>query len=92
MIRRASCERETLMSQVSITYCRPCGYERRAREAAAALQERCELAVELVPGSGGVFRVMVGDKTVAQRAKGQFPSSEEIVAAVTAELRRAAVK
>lgn len=80
------------MSHVSIVYCRPCGYEKRAREAAAALQSQCKLEVGLVPGTGGVFKVMVGDKTVAQRAKGQFPSSEEIVAAVTAEMQQAAVK
>ena len=67
---------ETLpSSRVSITYCRPCGYEKRAREAAAAVQSRRKLAVELVPGAGGIFEVKVGDKTVAKRAKGHFPSS-----------------
>ncbi|KAB2911090.1 MAG: SelT/SelW/SelH family protein [Hyphomicrobiaceae bacterium] len=80
------------MSHVSIIYCRPCGYEKRAREAAAALQARCKLDVELVPGTGGVFEVKVGDKTVAKRAKGHFPSSEEIVAAVAAVVQRGAAK
>ena len=62
------------------------------KDVAAALQSQCKLEVGLVPGTGGVFKVMVGDKTVAQRVKGQFPSSEEIVAAVTAEMQQAAVK
>ncbi|HEX6001361.1 MAG TPA: Rdx family protein [Hyphomicrobiaceae bacterium] len=80
------------MPHVSIIYCRPCGYEKRARDAATALQSRCKLDVELVPGTGGIFEVKVGDKTVAQRAKGHFPSSEEIVAAVTAAVRRGSGK
>jgi TetR/AcrR family transcriptional repressor of nem operon len=70
------------MPQVTIVYCRPCGYEKRAREAAAAVESACGVVPELVPGTGGVFDVKVGDRTVARRAKGHFPSSEEIVAAV----------
>jgi selenoprotein W-related protein len=76
-----------MSSNVSIVYCRPCGYEKRAREAAAALQSRCKLEPELVSGRGGIFEVKVGDKTVAKRAKGHFPSNEEIVAAVAAAIR-----
>jgi len=75
------------MSQVTIVYCRPCGYERRAREAAAALQAACNVEARLVPGTGGIFEISVGDRIVAKRAKGHFPSSEEIVAAVGAALR-----
>ena len=79
-------------SNVSIIYCGPCGYEKRAREAAAAVQSQCKLEPELVPGSGGIFEVKVGDRTVAKRVKGRFPSSEEIVAAVAAALRRGAAR
>jgi selenoprotein W-related protein len=81
-----------MSSYVSIIYCRPCGYEKRAREAAAALQSQCKLEPELVPGSGGIFEIKVGGGTVAKRAKGHFPSSEEIVAAVAAALRRGAAQ
>jgi selenoprotein W-related protein len=77
-----------MASQVSIIYCRPCGYERRAKETAAAVQAQCKLDAELVPGTGGVFEVRVGDRTVAKRAKGHFPSSEEIVTAVVAAIQR----
>jgi selenoprotein W-related protein len=71
-------------SKVTIVYCRPCGYEKHAREAAAALQGSCKLTVDLVPGTGGIFEVKVGDRTVAKRAKGHFPTGKEIVVAVTA--------
>ncbi len=76
--------REVTMSDVSITYCRPCGYEQRAKEAAAALRERFAIDAKLVPGTGGVFEVKVGDRIVAKRARGHFPDTSEVVAAVAA--------
>ena len=81
-----------MSSYVTIIYCRPCGYEKRAREAAAAVQNQCKLEPALVPGRGGIFEVKVNNRTVAKRAKGHFPSSEEIVAAVVAAFRRGAAK
>lgn len=74
------------MQEVSITYCAPCGYEKRAREAAAELVQKLALSPELVPGKGGVFRVAVGDHVVATRSKGYFPSAEQIVEAVRSAL------
>ena len=71
------------MTDLSITYCRPCGYEMRAREAATLLRERLGLDAELVPGKGGVFDVKLDGKVIARRVKGHFPDAEEIVAAVT---------
>ena len=38
----------------------------------------------LVPGTGGIFEVKVGEHTVAKRIKGHFPDAAEIVAAVAA--------
>ncbi|OAF00604.1 hypothetical protein AYJ54_31480 [Bradyrhizobium centrolobii] len=72
------------MSEVTIVYCRPCGYEKRAKEAAAALREQLALESDLVPGRGGIFEVRIGDRIVASRSKGHFPSPDEIVAAVAA--------
>ena len=72
------------MKNVSITYCRPCGYEKRAKEAAALLRERLGVDATLIPGKGGIFEVKLGDEVVARRAKGHFPDAAEIVAAVTA--------
>ena len=75
------------MKNVSITYCKPCGYERRAADAAAALQKELALAATLVPGAGGIFEVRVGDAVVAKRAQGHFPDTAEIVAAVSAAVK-----
>jgi selenoprotein W-related protein len=72
------------MTDVSIIYCRPCGYEKRAREVAMALQRQLGIVANLVPGEGGVFEVTVGGKTVVRRQKGHFPDAAEIVAAVGA--------
>jgi selenoprotein W-related protein len=72
------------MSDVSIIYCRPCGYEPRAKDAAAALRERLAVEAKLVPGTGGIFEVRVGEATVAKRSKGHFPDPAEVVAAVAA--------
>lgn len=72
------------MADVSIIYCRPCGYEKRAREAAALLRERLAIDAILVPGTG-IFEVKVGEHTVAKRIKGHFPDAAEIVAAVAAQ-------
>lgn len=44
------------MTDLSIIYCRPCGYEKRAREAAALLRDRLGLDAELVPGKGRHLR------------------------------------
>jgi selenoprotein W-related protein len=75
---------EITMRKVTIIYCRPCGYEKRAREVAKALHDQLSLDATLVPGNGGAFEIKVGDKTVAKRAKGYFPGPAEVVAAVAA--------
>lgn len=68
--------------KVKIEYCAPCGYRKRADAAAAALQERLGVAADLAAGTGGVFRVYVNGKEIISRAKGYFPSPDEIVTAV----------
>jgi len=72
------------MPDVSIVYCRPCGYEKRAKAAADVLRERLGIEAKLVPGTGRIFQVRVGDKTVAERASSHFPGADEIVEAVAA--------
>lgn len=67
---------------IVITYCKPCGYEDRARRAAALIRERSGLTSELVPGKGGIFEVAVAGKLVAKRTKLHFPSDAEIADAV----------
>jgi selenoprotein W-related protein len=75
------------MTDVSIIYCKPCGYERRAADAAAALRKEADVTAKLIPGKGGIFEVHVGGKVVAKRAQGHFPDAAEIVAAVSAALK-----
>lgn len=72
------------MAAVTIIYCRPCGYEKRAKDVAAALRRQLALESDLVPGKGGIFQVKLGDRIVASRSKGHFPDADEVVAAVAA--------
>lgn len=75
------------MADVSIVYCKPCGYAGRAADAAGALRKQLELTANLLPGKGGIFEVRVGNKVVAKRSKGHFPDTAEIVSAVSAALK-----
>jgi len=77
------------MTDVTITYCKPCGYEKRATEAASALKNALKVEAKLVPGKGGVYEVKVGGKVVAKRAQGHFPDAGDVVAAVSAAMKAA---
>lgn len=74
------------MTEVDITYCRPCGYEKRAREAAEALKTALQLDARIHPGGGGIFEVRVNDAIVAKRTRGHFPNAAEIVELVSRAL------
>ena len=60
------------MADVTIIYCRPCGYEKRAKDAAAALRQHLALEATLVPAKGGIFQVKVGDQHRRQPQQGPF--------------------
>jgi selenoprotein W-related protein len=75
------------MTDVSIIYCKPCGYEKRAVDAAAELRKALKVTAKLVPGKGGIFEVQVSGKVVAKRAAGHFPDTAEIIAVVSAALK-----
>lgn len=75
------------MNDVTITYCKPCGYEKRGKEAADALQGNLSVAARLVAGKGGIFEVRVNAETVARRVKGHFPDFDEIVESVFAAVK-----
>jgi selenoprotein W-related protein len=74
------------MNDVVITYCRPCGYEKRAKVAVSELREHLGVAAALKAGTGGIFEVRVGDEVVTKRTKEHFPDAGEIVAAVSKAL------
>jgi selenoprotein W-related protein len=70
------------MKEVLITYCRPCGYAKRAEEIAAALKEVLHVDAKVVPGKGGIFNISVEGKVVAKRTREGFPSKEQVIKAV----------
>ncbi|MGW2665134.1 SelT/SelW/SelH family protein [Nocardia tengchongensis] len=80
------------MSGVVITYCKPCGYLKRAQAAAEALGTQLGITPELVPGSGGVYRVTVDGEVVAAKTRQGFPTPDEIVEAVAASTTSAPPK
>jgi selenoprotein W-related protein len=69
-------------ANVSITYCTQCRWLLRAAWIAQELLTtfEAELAgVTLIPGSGGVFEVLVGDDVVWSRKEaGRFPEAAEL--------------
>jgi len=67
------------MKEVTITYCVPCGYLKRAMQTAELLKEEIDLEATLIPGTGGVFRVETGGEVIAQRTREHFPTTEEIL-------------
>jgi selenoprotein W-related protein len=78
------------MADVSITYCKPCGYLNRAEEAAAELKKQFGVNATLVPGKGGIFQVQVDGKVVAKKRLWHFPDTKEIVAAVGGAVKTSA--
>ena len=55
------------MNDVTITYCNPCGYGKRAAEAADALHRDLSVTANLLAGKCGIFEVRVDDEVVAKR-------------------------
>jgi selT/selW/selH-like putative selenoprotein len=55
--------------QFRILYCRPCGYEGRAEDLAAALRDRFGATVLVEEGKFGQFDVLLGDEVVASKGR-----------------------
>ncbi len=68
---------------LSITYCVPCGYLKRATDAAEAIKKELGISVELIPGKGGIFQVKKDEEIVLKKSAYHFPNTEEIVKAVS---------
>jgi selenoprotein W-related protein len=68
--------------RVEITYCRQCRWLLRAAWMAQELLTTFDLEIEemaLVPGTGGVFEVRVGDELIwSRKEKGRFPDLKEL--------------
>jgi selenoprotein W-related protein len=78
------------MPDVSITYCKPCGYLSRAEAAAAELKKELGVDATLIPGKGGIFQVEVDGKVVAKKRLFHFPDAKEIVTAVAGAVKTGA--
>ncbi|MDE2166152.1 MAG: Rdx family protein [Alphaproteobacteria bacterium] len=78
-----------MSKSVEIVYCKPYGYEWRAREVASALRKVFAINARLVPGTGGIFEVRVDEAVVAKRSIAGFPDTKEIIDAVTAAVKTA---
>jgi len=78
------------MPDVSITYCKPCGYLGKAEAAAAEIKKVLHLNARLIPGKGGIFEVQVDGKTVAKKRMFHFPDAQEVVAAVAGAVKTSA--
>ncbi len=70
------------LPKVEITYCTQCRWLLRAAWTAQELLTTFESelgGVTMIPGTGGVFDVRVGDDTVWSRAdEGRFPEMKEL--------------
>jgi selenoprotein W-related protein len=68
--------------RVEITYCRQCRWLLRAAWMAQELLTTFDLEIgemALVPGTGGIFEVRVGDELVwSRKEKGRFPDIKEL--------------
>jgi selenoprotein W-related protein len=68
--------------RVEITYCRQCRWLLRAAWMAQELLTTFDLEIEemaLVPGTGGIFEVRVGNELVwSRKEKGRFPDIKEL--------------
>ena len=68
--------------RVEITYCRQCRWLIRASWMAQELLTTFDVEIgeiALVPGTGGIFEVRVGDELVwSRREKGRFPDIKEL--------------
>ena len=68
--------------RVEIIYCRQCRWLLRASWMAQELLTTFDLEigeVALVPGTGGIFEVRVGDELVwSRKEKGRFPDIKEL--------------
>ncbi len=67
---------------VKIKYCKQCNWLMRStwmvQELLTTFQDDID-EVALVPGTGGIFEVLVNDKTIwSRREKGRFPDIKEL--------------
>ena len=69
--------------KISIKYCTKWNYEPRASSLGDELKEAFAADVELVASGGGVFDIVVDDKTVfSKKAEKRFPNDGEVISLI----------
>lgn len=67
--------------KIEIHYCTEWNYEPQAASLAEELNDAFSIKSKLIPGSGGIFDVIVDDKLVFSSFQvGRFPEPGEVVA------------
>lgn len=67
------------MKKVIITYCKPCGYLKRASALTVRINTELGLETDLIPGGGGIYKVEMNNQIVAQKTANGFPEEDEII-------------
>lgn len=74
------------MPQVSIVYCKPCGYLKKAQAVASALERELGITAVLEAGRAGAFEARIEGVPVIQRRRDYLPGPADVVRAVRAAL------
>lgn len=74
------------MEQIVITYCKPCGYLKRALSLSELINKETGHEVLLKPGKGGIFEISVNGKVIAKRTREGFPDEKEVVSLILSAL------
>ncbi|MBN2817933.1 MAG: haloalkane dehalogenase [Bacteroidales bacterium] len=74
------------MEQIVITYCKPCGYLKRALNLSELINKETGREISLKPGKGGIFEISVNGKVIAKRTREGFPDEKEVVSLILSAL------
>ncbi len=69
------------MNYIEIIFCAAWGYQPQAASVAEEIEKKYpQVEVECVPGSGGIFDIIVDDKVIFNKKEmGRFPQKGEII-------------
>jgi len=71
------------MKDIEILYCHSWGHKPQAARVAAEIEEKYPEEVECVPGSGGVFKIIVDGKVLFdKKIMGRYPEEGEILSLI----------
>lgn len=66
--------------EIKINYCSVWNYEPRAAGLAETIEQEIGVKAQLIPGSNGVYDIMVDDNTIYSKYKTKrFPDNDDII-------------